>query len=268
MSNECDRCGGVGRLFEPGSTTESTCCLACDGTGYAEVPHPYVVRNVIALNDRIRTLESENETLRSKVAELEAENAENDEIREVLAGLLRRTAVALKGPEPPLKSWSWHDLPELVEAMKQRAETAEAETDHLMDALIQQENALNVFVRLLNEALDEDGTDTDFDDRLADARAKLERLSDWRTRDMLCLQSRQRLQDAEARLADIATSLCMPFPELATHAEIIECVESKVAQLAKVRELPGKWREGGDYIYRCLAAELESLLTDKAGSGE
>ena len=41
---------------------------------------------------------------------------ENEALRERMADLLSRTAVALRGPEPPLTRWSWHDLPERAAA--------------------------------------------------------------------------------------------------------------------------------------------------------
>jgi hypothetical protein len=37
-------------------------------------------------------------------------------LNDKLAGILSRTAVALRGPEPPLTRWSWHDLPERAAA--------------------------------------------------------------------------------------------------------------------------------------------------------
>ncbi len=51
-----------------------------------------------------------------EVERLRAEVAELDKLREKMAGILSRTAVALRGPEPPLTSWSWHDLPERAAA--------------------------------------------------------------------------------------------------------------------------------------------------------
>ena len=53
----------------------------------------------------LRRLHAENEALR-------ADLTENEALRERMADILRRTAVALRGPEPPLTRWSWHDLPE------------------------------------------------------------------------------------------------------------------------------------------------------------
>lgn len=47
---------------------------------------------------------------------LSAEVAELDALRDKLAGILSRAAVALRGPEPPLTRWSWHDLPERAAA--------------------------------------------------------------------------------------------------------------------------------------------------------
>lgn len=47
---------------------------------------------------------------------LRTEIAEADALREKMAGILSRTAIALRGPEPPLTRWSWHDLPERAAA--------------------------------------------------------------------------------------------------------------------------------------------------------
>ena len=48
--------------------------------------------------------------------ELGRDLAENEALRERMADLLSRTAVALRGPEPPLTRWGWHDLPERAAA--------------------------------------------------------------------------------------------------------------------------------------------------------
>lgn len=58
----------------------------------------------------------EIDRLRARVAELEAERADDDALRERMADILKRTAIALRGPEPPLTAWSWHDLPERAAA--------------------------------------------------------------------------------------------------------------------------------------------------------
>ena len=44
------------------------------------------------------------------------EVAEMAELCNRQADLLSRTAIALRGPEPPLTRWSWHDLPERAAA--------------------------------------------------------------------------------------------------------------------------------------------------------
>ena len=51
-----------------------------------------------------------------EVERLRADAVEADALRERMAGILSRTAVALRGPEPPLTRWSWHDLPERAAA--------------------------------------------------------------------------------------------------------------------------------------------------------
>lgn len=72
-----------------------------------------IARNGI---DRVNNLEKEVERLRALVAELEAERADDDALRERMSDILKRTAIALRGPEPPLTAWSWHDLPKRAAA--------------------------------------------------------------------------------------------------------------------------------------------------------
>lgn len=52
----------------------------------------------------------------AELERLRADQAECDALRERMADILSRTAVALRGPEPPLARWSWHDLPERAAA--------------------------------------------------------------------------------------------------------------------------------------------------------
>ena len=52
----------------------------------------------------------------AEIEDLRRDLDENAALRERLSDLLRRTAVALRGPEPPLTRWSWHDLPERAAA--------------------------------------------------------------------------------------------------------------------------------------------------------
>jgi hypothetical protein len=69
------------------------------------------------------------------LAAQQQELQECEELREKLSDLLRRTAVALRGPEPPLTRWSWHDLPERAAAaiaaidVMQRAAVAVAQQE-------------------------------------------------------------------------------------------------------------------------------------------
>ncbi len=65
--------------------------------------------------------------LHDKIERLEAEVKEYDELHTKMSDILSRTAIALRGPESELTRWSWHDLPELVEALK--AELAEAKRE-------------------------------------------------------------------------------------------------------------------------------------------
>lgn len=72
-----------------------------------------------------------------------AELDEEHELRERMRDILRRTAVALRGPEPELTRWSWHDLPEraaaavaAIDVMRRTAEmVAEAAAQEPADVL-------------------------------------------------------------------------------------------------------------------------------------
>ena len=104
----------------------------------------------------LRRLVAENESLKAELSEqarvhgmggerearLMAELEESDALRERLSELLKATAIAVRGPEPELTSWGWHDLPEragalcalnaeLVKALKHAAECVQ--TNYLPD---------------------------------------------------------------------------------------------------------------------------------------
>lgn len=59
------------------------------------------------------------------VREIEALRAELDEscaVGDKLARLLAETAIVVKGPEPDMTQWSYHDIPDGVRAIQARAE--------------------------------------------------------------------------------------------------------------------------------------------------
>lgn len=56
----------------------------------------------------------------TKLEEEEEEHQETFLIMQMLADLLRQIAIVLKGPEPELTTWSWHDLPQLVTKLKEQ----------------------------------------------------------------------------------------------------------------------------------------------------
>ena len=64
----------------------------------------------------------------AELRRLHADAEEHDALRERLSELLRNTAIALRGPEPELTRWSWHDLPELASTLK-------SQRDALLEAL-------------------------------------------------------------------------------------------------------------------------------------
>lgn len=56
------------------------------------------------------------EALRHENERLKAEADYSTALMNRLSDLLSRTAIALRGPEPPMTRWSFHDLPERAEA--------------------------------------------------------------------------------------------------------------------------------------------------------
>lgn len=74
------------------------------------------IRNGKLSEDELQLVIEAVRVLCDEVERLRAEVAESDELREKMADILSRTAVALRGPEPPLTRWGWHDLPERAAA--------------------------------------------------------------------------------------------------------------------------------------------------------
>ena len=60
-------------------------------------------------------------THHAEIEAMEKEAQESHDLREKLSDILTRTANALKGKPAPLHSHSWHDLPEVAEAMARDA---------------------------------------------------------------------------------------------------------------------------------------------------
>ena len=77
----------------------------------------------VALANR---LDAALDTLRAEVEALKSADEESCAVVDKLARLLAEIAVTLKGPEPDMTRWSYHDLPQLVAETKERAEKAEA----------------------------------------------------------------------------------------------------------------------------------------------
>jgi hypothetical protein len=65
----------------------------------------------------LRNLGNEAEAADDEIARLRADLAEEDAIRERLAQLCAGAIVAIRGPEPKLTRWGYHDLPERVAAI-------------------------------------------------------------------------------------------------------------------------------------------------------
>ena len=61
----------------------------------------------------------------------DAENKELHALNETLADLLRRTMLAIRGPEPELTHWDWSDMPERAAAEVTSRKAAQAEAEAL-----------------------------------------------------------------------------------------------------------------------------------------
>lgn len=68
-----------------------------------------------ATEDLVVAIRKERDDIK---AQLEAEIDDYDELSVKLGGLLRETANILKGPPPEGTLWSYHDIPEQVQKMK------------------------------------------------------------------------------------------------------------------------------------------------------
>ena len=79
--------------------------------------YPQLQAQIDAAAKEIARLRSESATQSERLDALKAEKDELQALCDKLSGLLSRTAVALRGPEPPLTRWSWHDLPERAQAV-------------------------------------------------------------------------------------------------------------------------------------------------------
>ena len=65
-------------------------------------------------------------SLRAEVEALKSADEESCAVVDMLARLLAEIAITLKGQQPDMTKWSYHNLPRLVSEMKGRAEKAEA----------------------------------------------------------------------------------------------------------------------------------------------
>lgn len=73
--------------------------------------------------------------LLARIAALEAEVSEQGYVIEKTTRLLAETVLILRGPEPPLVKWSYHDIPQLVQALSNHRDRLRAEVESLRSAL-------------------------------------------------------------------------------------------------------------------------------------
>lgn len=91
--------------------------------GRKATPHTVLINELLDSN----TPKTEREHAAAReIAMLRQEVEYYDELREKMADILNRTALALRGPEPPLHKWGWHDLPERAAAAVAASKTPNA----------------------------------------------------------------------------------------------------------------------------------------------
>lgn len=77
---------------------------------------------VRAMKEHAQELQIALDASQGQVRQVEAETEELRDLADRQAGLLSRTAIAIRGPEPDLTRWSHHDLPELAAAMRKQSD--------------------------------------------------------------------------------------------------------------------------------------------------
>jgi hypothetical protein len=107
--------------------------------------------SVLTLIDKIR---EEAQKLESKVKYLESQAEQDAALCDMLAGILDRTALALRGPPPEGGLWSWHNLPELVTQMKADRDAAAERWQHWQQEYLDCVKALEAAEKQLEESKD------------------------------------------------------------------------------------------------------------------
>jgi uncharacterized coiled-coil DUF342 family protein len=77
--------------------------------------------------------------IRELLAERDALRVEEDDMHAVLqrlSDILTRTVEVIKGPPPELTMWGWHDLPDLVDALKAERDAWKHKADLYEKALL------------------------------------------------------------------------------------------------------------------------------------
>lgn len=72
----------------------------------------------------------------AEIQRLTSDLRDGDALRERMADILSRTAIALRGKEPPLTRWGWHDLPDRAYAAIGAGRKGEMTPDERIDAAL------------------------------------------------------------------------------------------------------------------------------------
>ena len=123
------------------------CNLCCGGAGEYRC-HACTVINLqrelaeaqTKLAEQSKATAAEREKRESEWAEAEVTEAAN----ELMDNIIRRAAIAMKGPEAPQKGHSWHDLPEVAEALVRENAALREALQNLHDEIVDCDDALGL----------------------------------------------------------------------------------------------------------------------------
>ncbi len=129
------------------------CVRADDGDYYLAADADAAIEALQAEIERLReqlrlstvdqvNAEAEANDARAEIEALRAELDESCAVGDKLARLLAETAIVIKGPEPDMTKWSYHDIPDGVRAIQARAERLEEERDELVKLVMEMRGTL------------------------------------------------------------------------------------------------------------------------------
>jgi hypothetical protein len=119
MTLNCVNCGGthIGSIRCPFLPEEMAVNKKAAEKGSWRKHREQLKKKEMEHEARIRKLEAENTGLQAQIEQAKEDEDESVAVIDKLSKLLAAAIVALRGPEPPLTQWSYHDIPERIAAL-------------------------------------------------------------------------------------------------------------------------------------------------------